>query len=371
MKFSKLPSIFPMVRNLGLLFAGIIAVVFSVYAGNFPAKSTPYITALSSDYYYEQGKNMVSALPDKMPGSALKNILKTEIPALSIADDQENRPVGSKIMLLALNILSGVNLEDPLTYFKAEIPMMDVTPVTADSLDETGFDEVTEPPATPPPTAQNKPETVKNTISSEKPLIALYNTHTSETFELTDGVAHKKAGEAGGVATVAKEIQKTIQDKYNIAVTYSPKIHDASFNKSYAESEKTVKEFLKEYPGLQLLFDIHRDGALSREQSLVSINGKKVAKILIVVGTNARAYHPKWRENLELARKLSNKINELYPGLCRGITVKQGRYNQHLSTHALLVEIGSAKNSTDEAVATGRMFADAVVALLNDLQNKK
>ncbi|MCL5935271.1 MAG: Bax inhibitor-1 family protein, partial [Firmicutes bacterium] len=32
-------------------------------------------------------------------------------------------------------------------------------------------------------------------IKSSEPLIALYNTHTSETFELTDGLAHLKGTE--------------------------------------------------------------------------------------------------------------------------------------------------------------------------------
>lgn len=110
---------------------------------------------------------------------------------------------------------------------------------------------------------------------------------------------------------------------------------------------------------------------MTREQSVTTINGQKVGKLLIVVGTDARAENPKWRENLQLARKLVTKLNEMYPGLCRGITIKEGRYNQHLSTHSLLVEIGSAKNTTDEAVAAGKLFAEAVVALLNDMEAGK
>lgn len=375
MRLSKVPSIVPLIRNLSLLFMAIAAVAFSVHAGRFSAETTPYVPALSSDYYYEQGKNLIGFLPENAGNVALKKILTMEIPTMGIVDTEKTGFDVSKAALLALNVLSGVNLEDPLTFFKAEIPMMDVTPVTADSLDEADFGNITEPtepPATPPLAGgQDSTEPVKNNITSDKPLIALYNTHSSETFELTDGVTHKKAGEAGGVATVASEIQKLINEKYHIGVKFDPTIHDKSFNKSYAVSEKTARKLIQENPDLKLIFDIHRDGAMTREQSVTTINGQKVGKLLIVVGTDARAENPKWRENLQLARKLVTKLNEMYPGLCRGITIKEGRYNQHLSTHSLLVEIGSAKNTTDEAVAAGKLFAEAVVALLNDMEAGK
>jgi stage II sporulation protein P len=178
-------------------------------------------------------------------------------------------------------------------------------------------------------------------------------------------------GKAGGVTIVAQEIQKYIQEKYKIPVEYSPAIHDLSFNKSYAESQRTATRLIKDNPGLQAIFDVHRDGSLTREQSLAKVNGQSVAKILIVVGTDARAEHLKWRENLEFARKLAAKLDAMYPGLSRGIAIKQGRYNQDLSIKALLVEIGSSKNTTDEAIASGRLFATAVVALLNDMEAAK
>lgn len=368
MRQVKLKSIGPMVKNLGLFFVAVLAVFFSVFAGQFPDRNDPYVPALSSKFYYDKGRTVLQNLSGRIGDQALKTILKTELPVLAIADEKSGSPPTSSlpVIKLCLNLLAGVQLEDPLTYLKAEIPMMDVTPVTADSFDETGFDDITVKPAEeqPPGKAVTQPG-VANKIKSSEPLIALYNTHTSETFELTDGLAHLK-GKAGGVVAVAREIQKVIQEQYGIAVACSPVIHDMSFNKSYAESQKTVNRLIKENPKLEMLFDIHRDGSLTREQSLTRINGQPAAKILIVVGTDARADNPRWRENLEFARKVAAKMDNMYPGLSRGIAIKQGRYNQQFSTKALLVEIGSAKNTTDEAVASGRLFANVVVAVLND-----
>ncbi|MCL5935267.1 MAG: stage II sporulation protein P [Firmicutes bacterium] len=321
MRQVKLVSTGPMIRNLGLFFTAILVVSFAVFGGQFPDRNDPIVPALSSKYYYDKGITVYRNLSGRVGEQALKTILKTELPVLAIADEKSGSlpPEGSPVIKLCLNLLAGVQLADPLSYLKAEIPMMDVTPVTADSFDETGFDEITvKPSQNPIPDQPLKQPVVENKIKSSEPLIALYNTHTSETFELTDGLAHLK-GKAGGVAIVAGEIQKVIQEQYGIAVTNSAVIHDMSFNKSYAESQKTVIQLLRENPKLEMLFDIHRDGSLTREQSLTKVNGQPVAKILIVVGTDARADNPKWRENLEFARKIAAKMDNMYPGLSRAI----------------------------------------------------
>lgn len=362
-------SIGPMVRNLGLFFAAIAILFLAVIGGQFPSPEQPYVAALGSKYYYDKGKTVLGSFSEKMGSQTLKNILKTELPVMSIADSSVKvRPAtGYSVIKNGLNLLAGVQLDDPLTFLKAEIPMMDVTPITpatADSFDETGLDEISVKPESQ--ASSITPVEVTNQIKSKEPLIALYNTHTGETYGLTDGLTHLK-GKAGGVTIVAREMQKYIQEKYKIPVVYAPTIHDLSFNKSYVESEKTAARLIKETPGLEMIIDVHRDGSMTREQSLTKVNGQSVAKILIVIGTDARAEHPKWRENLDFARKLAAKIDAMYPGLSRGIAIKQGRYNQELSTKALLVEIGSDKNTTDEAVAAGRLFASAVVALLNDM----
>lgn len=369
MKQVRAGSVVPMVRNLGLFFAVIVSVVIAVVGGQFPNREAPYVPALSSKFYYEKGNVVIKDISNRFGSDVLKTVLKTELPVLAIADETpENKPLGPYALIKAgINLLAGVRLEDPLTYLMAEVPMMDVTPVTADSFDETGFDEVTEGSAADAVDDGPANPTVENKITSDKPLVAFYNTHTSETYELTDGLSHLK-GKAGGISKVTQELRKVIQEQYKIAAVYSPTIHDLIFNKSYAESEKTVTKLLKDNPDLKLLFDIHRDGSLTREQTMVKIDGQNVAKILIVVGTDARAEHLKWRQNLELARKVAAKMDYMYPGLSRGIAIKQGRYNQQYSPHALLVEIGSATNTTDEAVASGRLFANVVVAVLNDME---
>ena len=46
-----------------------------------------------------------------------------------------------------------------------------------------------------------------------------------------------------------------------------------------------------------------------------------------------------------------------YPTLMRPVTVRNSRYNQHMTTGSLLVEVGTAGNSLEEAVNAARLFA--------------
>ncbi|HWI54116.1 MAG TPA: stage II sporulation protein P, partial [Desulfobacteria bacterium] len=268
MKLLKTLNIMPMVRNLGLFFSLILTVVFSLYAAQYPTTREPYIPALSSNFYYEKSRGAVEGLTSRVDLQTFKFILETDLPVIS---EKSNVPLpnAASVAKICLNLLAGVKLTDPLSYLKSEIPMMDVVPVTAEITDEFSPSDVTEPSKSEGDDASGQ-EPVVNKISSSTPLIALYNTHTSETYELTDGLDHLK-GKAGGVSLVAKEIEKVIRDKYKIAAVYSPIIHDLSYNKSYVESEKTVKQLLKDNPKIEMVFDIHRDGMVSRENSVARI----------------------------------------------------------------------------------------------------
>jgi stage II sporulation protein P len=311
-----------------------------------------------------------SSLIEKAAGLNWKTVINAGLPVIKRVEAEEMpvRKTGQALVGNLLYYLTGVKINNPLNLLQQEIPLMAaVMPVTAtDSLDEwLEPEEVTEPPVGDL-TGAEFPPTVENKVYSNETLIALYNTHTSETYELTDGLTHLK-GRAGGVAVATNELARVLQDTYKLKIAHVEKIHDTAYGKSYVESEKTVKTLLQENPGLQMVIDVHRDGLLPRERTLVRLGGQDTAKILLVVGTDARAAHPNWRKNLEFARLVAAKMDQFYPGLSRGIAIKDGRYNQQHHPRGLLVEIGSAKNSTDEAVRSARLFANVLVAVLNDI----
>lgn len=207
-------------------------------------------------------------------------------------------------------------------------------------------------------------------IASDKPLVAIYTTHNAETYEPTDGKP-KLEGKNAGITKVATKLSETLESK-GIGVIRSTTIHDyPSFPRSYGNSEKTVKAMLAENPSVQIVIDVHRDAGVNKKE-VVRINNKDAAKILLVVGTNTRLEHPHWKKNKAFAETVVKKMDELYPGLSKGIRMQDGRYNQHVHPNAILIEVGNAEKTTqEEAEYAVTLFADVIHHVLADMQKTR
>ena len=64
-----------------------------------------------------------------------------------------------------------------------------------------------------------------------------------------------------------------------------------------------------------------------------------------------------WQENLKLAVAVQQHLTDQYPTLMRPVTVRNSDYNEYFTPGSLLVEVGAAGNSLDEALAAARLFA--------------
>lgn len=295
-----------------------------------------------------------------------RNMLTTVMPAMALTNQDRHT---SKINTPAQTILSlalkpfYVDRHDLKTFFKSQIPFLamlktsQVTPVMAN-------------PYPDPKIEQKLPSPLSST---SKYLVAIYHTHTGENYALTDG-KERLDGKRGGVVTVGAAIKEVLENKYAIKTMHVNKIHDRKYNTSYLQSEKTVRKLIATNPELVVLLDIHRDIKRDRKSKycLVKVNGREVAPLFFVVGSDARAPFPTWQQNYELAKTLASEIEKRYPGLCVGVMVREGRYNQFLHPGILLIEIGNVNNSTAEAVASGRLFADVLAQMiLNARQSQK
>ncbi|MDI3269659.1 MAG: stage II sporulation protein P [Bacillota bacterium] len=95
-----------------------------------------------------------------------------------------------------------------------------------------------------------------------------------------------------------------------------------------------------------LIIDVHRD-ALTHEDATDAWRGKPTARLLLVVGSRPLLPYP-WRQNLELAAWLTERLQEEAPRVMRGIWVKTGSYNQEVGPPSLLLEIGGHGSRPDE-----------------------
>ena len=89
------------------------------------------------------------------------------------------------------------------------------------------------------------------------------------------------------------------------------------------------------------------------------------AQLTLVMGSSGGGLsHPQWKENLKLAAALQESLLADYPTLMRPMLLRNSRYNQHTTTGSLLVEVGAAGNSPEEAALAARLFAEHMAALL-------
>ncbi|TDA70225.1 MAG: hypothetical protein D9V47_02360 [Clostridia bacterium] len=195
-----------------------------------------------------------------------------------------------------------------------------------------------------------------------EPQVFIYTTHNAETYIPTAGVA-KEEGQNAGITEVAAELAHELEGTYGVTVAFSRTIHDyPDFSGSYGNSARTVSQALAAYPHLRLIVDVHRDAGIGAES--FTWQGQNVAKVLLVVGSEHTLPHPRWRENLALANHIKETMAAFYPGMSRGVRVQHGRYNQHLSPQAILVEVGTAENSLEEAKRAARLLAHVLAEVV-------
>lgn len=204
--------------------------------------------------------------------------------------------------------------------------------------------------------ALSQPEQVPvlGSLAAQQPTIAIYHTHSDESYIPSDGVAN--APGRGSIYLVGsamgdrlKELGYQIQHDWSI---HNP--HDAN---AYQRSRRTFLRLLKTRP--LTILDVHRDSA-PYEAYRVHINRKEAARVMLVVGRQNQTMST----TLHYARQLKAATDERYRGLVRGIFIAHGNYNQDLSPRALLVEIGSENTPLPAAQYSAALFADSLPAVL-------
>lgn len=286
-----------------------------------------------------------------------RGAILTSMPALSRMDTPEEMESPGKALTSWLANIARLNM-NPRGILVDQIPLLGHIATSSVVIIEES------------PELQSGEETVLKQELSNEILVGIYNTHTGEAYAMSEGT-ERVAGK-GGVVKVAENIQETLEKKFFLRVARSETVHDLQYATSYLESEKTAREMVAKYPGMIALLDIHRDAGKTREQSIVEVEGKKVAPILLIVGSDARRPFPNWQENYKFACLLAGKMDALYPGLCIGVRVKEGRYNQFLHPGSVLVEMGTVNNTLEEAVTSGEMFVYALASVIEEeLKSKR
>ncbi len=200
---------------------------------------------------------------------------------------------------------------------------------------------------------------------AEGPQVLIIHSHGSEAYAMPPGQEYVPTGDYRtdddrcSVLRVGDEVASVLS-AHGLSVLHDRTLHDVpSYNDSYSNSLAAMESYLADYPSITFILDIHRDAiadADGNQYKVISQEEPRAAQVSLVMGN---AYDG-WQDNLKLALAVQSHITESYPTLMRPLSVRGYRYNQHLTRGAMLVEIGAAGNSMDEALLAARIFANGL-----------
>lgn len=225
------------------------------------------------------------------------------------------------------------------------------------------------------PLAKNLNTNSKKPINSKKVLFLF--THSHEAF------IPMVKNESGKVA-VYHETNNISSFEDIIKSHFSSNSIDAEFLHfdTMGEMEKTNRPFPEAYDVIRpvlasqlhkrkydLIIDLHRDSENKKTTSM-TYNGQTFGKIYFVVGED----NPNYASNKGYAQHISTHLNELIPGISRGVLGKKGKYvngvyNQDLAKNMVLIELGGIDSTQDEIDRTISVLTKAISIVLKDETN--
>lgn len=210
------------------------------------------------------------------------------------------------------------------------------------------------------------------------PQILLLHTHATEAYTMDGEDIYEESDPARttddnyNMIRVGEEM-KAVFEKMGLSVVHDTTTYDyPGYNGSYGRSLAGIQSYLEQYPTIQVVLDVHRDAIIASDGTAyaktTTIDGKKVAQVMLVAGTNDGGLtHPDWKDNFAVAVRLQQAMLALDTTLPRPIDLRSQRFNQHLTPGSLLVEVGTSGNTLQEALAGARLFAQAAGQVYLDL----
>lgn len=209
-------------------------------------------------------------------------------------------------------------------------------------------------------------------LISDEPTVMILHTHGSESYEKKADYAetspYRTLDERYNMISIGERVAERLEEG-GVHVIHDRSAHDhPSYNDAYDNARTAIQTCLAENPQIVLVLDLHRDaledGEGNQAYRSVTIQGEETANLMLVMGSDTGSLpYPNWEENLALAVKLQAQLEQRYPGLCRPVKLVDSRYNQDLCSGALLVEVGMAGNTHDEALRAAELLAEGILSL--------
>lgn len=194
------------------------------------------------------------------------------------------------------------------------------------------------------------------TTDNSQPQILIFHSHSQEGF--VDSVPGDNSTTIVGVGDYLTEL---LQNTYGYHVIHNRDVYDfidgkLDRSRAYTLAEEAIAPILEQYPSIEVVIDLHRDGVPEETHLVTEINGKPTAQIMFFNGLSYSKkngpieylYNPYVEDNLALSLQLKLDCEKFYPGFTRKIYLKSLRYNLHMRPKSLLIEAGAQTNTLEE-----------------------
>ena len=208
----------------------------------------------------------------------------------------------------------------------------------------------------------------------DAPTVLIYHTHTWEAYEMTETAQYtptqtwRTMDNAHNMVRVGEELARALTARGFYITHDTTAFEPPDLSASYARSLNMLEQRLAAGEAYDYIIDVHRDAFSGLRNGANAVQGADgpVAYVMMLVGKGTGQTgsgfdeRPDWPKNLDLAQALTDSMNEQLPGVARDVKIKAGRFNQHVSVNAMLVEVGNNRNTLDEALRACQVIAESL-----------
>lgn len=209
----------------------------------------------------------------------------------------------------------------------------------------------------------NAKPAVMTLAAEQAPTVLVIHTHATEAFGGSADDPAPRSDDCGeNMVAVGDAFCEALEAAGVSAIHCRELLDGPDFSGAYDREREAILAYLRQYPSIRYVFDLHRD-AVDRSGAPVRTlcESEAAAQMMFVVGTNEKgAAHPNWQQNYGFALHLQSALIAAHPGLMRAINLRGASFNEQYTSGSLLVEIGSAANTLEEAKTAARILAAAV-----------
>lgn len=209
----------------------------------------------------------------------------------------------------------------------------------------------------------------------DDPQVLILHSHATESYAPTDNYRFSHTSEDRttdpryNMVRIGAELKDELAERDIRSVHLTDLFDYPEYNNSYARSCTAVQKALSKNPSIKIVLDLHRDSIINSEgvktKLTTTINGEKVAQVMLVVGTDELGLkHDNWKTNLNFAAHFQKFLLKEEENFARPINLRTSRFNGHTAPGAVIVEVGTGANTIEEALSSVKYIANAIENLI-------